>query len=90
MNDRAAHRIALLDYKRSMHVAHRQLQQSMHDFVRGIEEQFAQLRHQRETIQAARQEQACRAVLASHTPRVVESTEGVSDDQTHPSAQESR
>jgi hypothetical protein len=88
MNDRTARRMALLDYKRSMYVAHRQMQQSIRLFVRGLEEQMAELRHHLDKSVEAQNEQIHRAALAMHTPRVVENIEPKRSDRTHSSAQE--
>lgn len=80
---------ALVDWQRDMHAAHRQLTRSIRSFVRGVEEQMAELRHGLDQHLAAQRDEANRNIIASHTPGVGESISKSADDRCPRVAQES-
>ena len=75
-------------YQHSVHTAHRQLTQSIRLFLRDIEQQMAELRHQVDADLAAQHERATRAVLASHAPGVVTDLAQRPNDRSPPVAQD--
>jgi len=78
---------AMHAYQREMHAAHRQLTRSIRLFVRGVEDQMADLRHKLDQRLSDQQRQACEAVLS--TPGVAENFAESANDRSPPSTQES-
>jgi hypothetical protein len=80
---------ALVDWQRDMHAAHRQLTRSIRTFVRGVEEQMAELRHGLDQHLAAQRDEAHRNIVAAQTtPGVVKNISKKPDDRCSPVAQE--
>lgn len=80
---------ALVDWQRDMHAAHRQLTRSIRSFVRGVEEQMAELRHGLDQHLAAQRDEAHGNAVASHIPGVGESTQEIVRDRCSRVTQES-
>ncbi|SFK04629.1 hypothetical protein [Bradyrhizobium sp. Gha] len=80
---------ALMDYQRDMHAAHRQMTRSVRAFVRQMEAQMAELRHGLDQHLAAQRDEAERAILASHTRGVGQSSQEIAGDRLSRVTQES-